>query len=146
MTTFVDEFLAGRAAESEVHEWVKRWHTEGSELQLHEFLGFTWPEFGQWAAYGIMPDEAVRKLPVKDEVLQGGEVVYAHGAAECVRPCPIHWPTLHHMRTWPQHWRSDRGIIERICTHGVGHPDPDDKSPDKTHGCRCGCCWLPGDA
>ena len=29
------------------------------------------------------------------------------------------------MRTWRLHWRGDRGIFERICQHGVGHPDPD---------------------
>jgi hypothetical protein len=43
------------------------------------------------------------------------------------------------MRSWPQHWRGDRGIIERVCDHGIGHPDPDDRNRDKIHGCD-GCC------
>jgi hypothetical protein len=45
------------------------------------------------------------------------------------------------MKTWPLHWRYDRGILERICPHGVGHPDPDDKASasDGIHGCD-GCC------
>ena len=46
---------------------------------------------------------------------------------------------LAHCRT---HWREDRFIMERICEHGVGHPDPDDKrvrEGDGVHGCD-GCC------
>lgn len=42
------------------------------------------------------------------------------------RPCPIHNLTEHSMRSFPQHFRWDRGVMERICSHGVGHPDPDD--------------------
>lgn len=52
------------------------------------------------------------------------------------------------MNLWPQNWRSDRGIMERICEHGVGHPDPDDpKAGNKyeaVHGCD-GCCARPFD-
>jgi len=50
------------------------------------------------------------------------------------------------MRSFPQHWRSDRAIMERICPHGIGHPDPDEyklngKSgwAEAVHGCD-GCC------
>lgn len=53
--------------------------------------------------------------------------------------CTIHNRSDHHMRGWPQNWRSDRGLMERICPHGVGHPDPDEISTDTTHGCD-GCC------
>jgi hypothetical protein len=41
------------------------------------------------------------------------------------QPCVIHNPTDHSMRSWPLHWRDDRQMFERICSHGVGHPDPD---------------------
>lgn len=78
--------------------------------------------------------------------LVGGEVIYSHDKATCHEsdPCPIHHPTDHHMRDWPQHWRGDRQIMERICPHGIGHPDPDDLAirtgeDDGTHGCD-GCC------
>ena len=60
--------------------------------------------------------------------------------------CTIHKMSDHHMRHLPQHWRDDRGIMERICEHGVGHPDLD--SPWKegdwqwVHGCD-GCCLGP---
>ena len=40
------------------------------------------------------------------------------------------------------HWRIDRYIVERICPHGIGHPDPNQILPtddDGRHGCD-GCC------
>lgn len=40
--------------------------------------------------------------------------------------CVIHHPSAHGMRDWPLYWRGDRGLMERACKHGVGHPDPDD--------------------
>ena len=60
--------------------------------------------------------------------------------------CSLHNRTQHHMRGWRQDWRTDRYMMERVCFHGVGHPDPDDFSlitgTDKgTHGCD-GCCRL----
>lgn len=58
--------------------------------------------------------------------------------------CTIHKRTNHHMRSFRQFYRFDRGIMERICPHGIGHPDPDDISvingtDDGVHGCD-GCC------
>lgn len=58
--------------------------------------------------------------------------------------CVIHNPSNHHMKDWPLRWREDRGIFERICKCGVGHPDPDCRSAKGQfgiHGC-CGCCNL----
>jgi hypothetical protein len=46
------------------------------------------------------------------------------------------------MKDWPQHYRYDRGMTERICPHGVGHPDPDDRTANGVHGCD-GCCTPP---
>lgn len=58
-------------------------------------------------------------------------------------PCPVHHKTDHHMRGMVQSLRPDTGVIERICEHGVGHPDPDSWSYLETwqlvHGCD-GCC------
>ena len=71
----------------------------------------------------------------------------AHEPDECKDPnvCSIHNRTNHHMRGFKQFYRFDRGIMERICSHGVGHPDPDDynvlQGNDKgVHGCD-GCCF-----
>jgi hypothetical protein len=77
--------------------------------------------------------------------LEGGEGLRVHLKKECRKgPCPIHKRTDHHMRPFPQHWREDRYLMERICPHGVGHPDPDDPSKDRVHGCD-GCCIPPGE-
>ena len=68
-----------------------------------------------------------------------------HSSNLCMNEvCTIHKRTDHSMRSFPQFWRSDRKIMERICTHGVGHPDPDEYKiiegiDDGTHGCD-GCC------
>lgn len=72
-----------------------------------------------------------------------------HDPARCEgRGCVIHHPSDHHMRSWPTHWRADRYLMERMCLHGVGHPDPDDVAyqdsvmPERAagvHGCD-GCC------
>lgn len=74
--------------------------------------------------------------------LEGGEVVTnVHPQDKCAgQVCTIHNPSDHHMRHMPQHWRSDwGGFMERICEHGVGHPDPDSLHPHGGHGCD-GCC------
>jgi len=83
----------------------------------------------------------------------GKGLLRTHGAVHCAGPlgengrpiCCIHNPSNHHMLTWEQNWRGDRGIMERICPcHGVGHPDPDDLrirtgADPGVHGCG-GCC------
>lgn len=80
--------------------------------------------------------------------LVGGKTLYAHSKESCKGPpCTIHSPSDHHMKDWPQSFREDRGIMERVCACGVGHPDPDDllirTGWDKgVHGC-CGCCSPP---
>lgn len=73
-----------------------------------------------------------------------GQVLSGVHSINACRPraCTIHNPSDHHMRDWPTHWRDDRRIMERMCPHGVGHPDPDDINPDHIHGCD-GCCWGP---
>jgi hypothetical protein len=75
------------------------------------------------------------------------EQLYVHPEFACSgRYCTIHNKSDHLMRSFPQHWRADRAIMERICTHGVGHPDPDeyklegfDSLSEMVHGCD-GCC------
>ncbi len=75
------------------------------------------------------------------------DTLHTHPSYACKGEyCTIHNRSDHSMRSFPQHWRGDRGIMERICPHGVGHPDPDDykligKSGyyEAIHGCD-GCC------
>ena len=59
--------------------------------------------------------------------------------------CPVHNPSNHHMKDWPQNYRDDLGCTERVCEHGIGHPDPDDIMWESTvHGCD-GCCTPPAE-
>lgn len=75
-------------------------------------------------------------------------LVNVHPPERCAgQPCVVHRPSAHHMRAWTLNWRGDRGLMERICPCGVGHPDPDDmayqvsvgRAWQGTHGCD-GCC------
>lgn len=80
-----------------------------------------------------------------------GQILHGvHDPADCEGEyCVVHNPSDHCMREFPTHWRPDRGITERICPHGVGHPDPDDQAfldrrlgeghMKGVHGCD-GCC------
>lgn len=88
--------------------------------------------------------------------LSGGQIIHVHPVHACrAKACCIHSPSDHHMRDWPQVWRTDRRMMERTCPHGIGHPDPDhmsycltkpgpvDEYDSGVHGCD-GCC-LGGD-
>lgn len=58
----------------------------------------------------------------------GERVVLVHPGERCEGrdiPCCVHSPSGHHMVSWPMKWRADTGVMERVCEHGVGHPDPD---------------------
>lgn len=80
--------------------------------------------------------------------LENSDVVLrAHNADACMSDtCTLHKRTNHHMRSWPQNWRQDRYFMERLCPHGVGHPDPDEpklqtSKYEGVHGCD-GCCVI----
>lgn len=76
-------------------------------------------------------------------------LINVHAPWDCAgRGCGIHnRPSDHPLKDAPLNWRTDRGILERICEHGVGHPDHDSakylesigKGYENVHGC-CGCC------
>jgi hypothetical protein len=107
------------------------------------------------------PECGANPNPIKDrptknpdgELHEITEYVYITGTGQTLggvhRPdqcfgdhCVIHNPSDHNMRDFPTHWRSDLGLMERICPHGVGHPDPDDlkfQEATPVHGCD-GCC------
>ena len=80
-----------------------------------------------------------------------GEVtVMVHEQSQCKgRNCCIHNPSDSVMKDWPLLWRADTRVMERVCPHGVGHPDIDHmayvvsvnegNSYQGIHGCD-GCC------
>jgi hypothetical protein len=99
----------------------------------------------------ITPGDAVSELLLtyarqsEDIVLSG-----VHSYSKCRgRECIIHKPEPRDMDNWHLLWREDRGIFERICQHGTGHPDKaqrdywlsTDQEYQFVHGC-CGCCRL----
>jgi hypothetical protein len=55
--------------------------------------------------------------------------------------CTIHNPSDRAKAIGKQKWRLDRGMMERVCSHGTGHPDPDEFLYGKAlaHACD-GCC------
>jgi hypothetical protein len=73
--------------------------------------------------------------------------INCHDHGTCIDEiCCIHNRSPHHMRDWQQNWRDDIYLMERICPHGIGHPDPDDytlisQAHKGIHGCD-GCCRL----
>jgi len=71
--------------------------------------------------------------------------IWVHNETLCDgQKCTIHRRSNHHMRSFKQYWRNDSMIMERICPHGIGHPDPDEPALDTikySHGCD-GCCSV----
>lgn len=79
---------------------------------------------------------------------------FLHPEHHCAgEPCTFHNPTEHKMRDWPVILRAS-ALIERVCEHGTGHPDPDsawwknkqmghEPGTWETHGCD-GCCHEDG--
>lgn len=103
---------------------LEHWHMSGTILAITRL-----PDTGP-APAGVLP------------------LVNVHDRSECAgRACVIHAPSEHQMRTWPLNWREDLRAMERICPHGIGHPDPDDlawqvsqgRSHAGVHSCD-GCC------
>ena len=79
-------------------------------------------------------------------------LAYVHSPDDCEgRGCAIHnHPSEHPLNKAPLYWRADRGILERICEHNVGHPDFDSakylesigKGYENVHGCCAQrCCF-----
>ncbi len=53
-------------------------------------------------------------------------VIRVHGSSACSgQYCCLHNPSPHPLDHATLNWRQDRGFTERICPHGIGHPDPD---------------------
>jgi hypothetical protein len=84
--------------------------------------------------------------------LPEGGTLRVHRPEDCLGPnCVVHNPSDHPLKDAPLNWRGDRSLMERICEHGTGHPDPDDiafkrlaygderADAEANHGCD-GCC------
>jgi hypothetical protein len=78
------------------------------------------------------------------------KLVGVHDINHCRRPCGIHnTPSQHPLHTFPLYWSESRGVLYRICEHGVKHPDFDgalfyysiNLGNNNIHGCD-GCCGI----
>ena len=89
----------------------------------------------------------------------GQRIIGIHSPDDCLGEfCCIHNPSDHPMKDFPTLWRQKSEsfevgppLMERTCSHGIGHPDPDhiaavrklrgdaEADADGVHGCD-GCC------
>lgn len=58
---FLALYRAGQVSADDIHEYVARWHAGGfgspeSQVDLHEYLGFTWEQYGRWVTTGQLPE------------------------------------------------------------------------------------------
>lgn len=93
-----------------------------------------------------------------------GKVEFTHSSGSILRTheetldcydygCVVHFPSHQRLSEAPYNWREDTGVMERICPHGVGHPDLDSANHYlrlgmgymNVHGCD-GCCRENGEA
>lgn len=67
-----------------------------------------------------------RSNGLEHELESGQLLVNVHDSSECEgQGCVIHHPSDHPLRDAPRQYREDRGFIEQVCKHGIGHPDHD---------------------
>jgi len=61
--SYVGHLVAG-ADPGDIDDWVERWHTSDTGMELHEFLGMTFEEYGNWvlAPAAIEHIVAVRRM------------------------------------------------------------------------------------
>ena len=65
MVTFVEYALAGKFEDLDeaIDDCVDEWHNgAGENLELHEYLGFTWEEYAIWVPH---PSELVNILEAR---------------------------------------------------------------------------------
>lgn len=94
------------------------------EVLFGFFLGFLFQTY-RWRRADQERNRATKKRP--GIWLTGmGQTVMVHPSESCTPPCAIHAPSDHAMRSWPTYWNIEEGVVERICPHEIGHPDPDD--------------------
>lgn len=85
--------------------------------------------------------------------LLDGRVMQVHPPQACRgQTCCVHNPSEHPLRTAALTWNALTATMNRVCSHGLVHPDPDDIAfKERTlgpsdvwgygvHTCD-GCCW-----
>ena len=66
------------------------------------------------------------EIPMVGEHGSIAGVLVTHDSTECaLEVCCLHHPSDHPLASAPLRWRHDLEYMERVCEHGIGHPDPD---------------------
>jgi hypothetical protein len=95
-----------------------------------------------------VPEDDIWGPPQEETLLESGQKLKHHVKAYCSGNCCLHGTSTYVSCKAPRQWRSDRGIIEHVCPHGVGHPCRagleyativGKHHDDGVHGCD-GCC------
>lgn len=90
-------------------------------------------------------------MEAESHILESGQTVQTHPRGKCFGTwCAIHSQMPGPWSSWPRLWRGDRGIMERQCPCGVGHPVAEmydyvlnaGQEWILVHGC-CGCPCSP---
>lgn len=142
-----------------VYDGTLFWECPFCESRFHRFRQGTdlWRKAEPYVKK--LPIEAVKDLPpLPKETVQLSDdetIVHVHNRAHCDGQfCAIHNPSDHPLSRMPR--RFENGIILRLCSHGMYHPDPDALNfiertfgravalSREEHGC-CGasCCQQP---
>jgi hypothetical protein len=87
--------------------------------------------------------EITDDAPFETTLLESGQRLHHHRASECRGECCLHGTATAAVCRLGRAWRSDRRMLEHVCSHGIGHPCPS-TAGDTIHGCD-GCCGEYGD-
>lgn len=133
--------MSNRRADGEV---------DGPFNSLHELV------FAHLYTYAVARERMVEEALAAGAATRLGHdvVLHHHGPDECWGDwCCLHKPSKHNLSEAPLRWNDNQRLMERLCPHGLGHPDPDGlaaerrigRDPVAAHDCD-GCCDRPVDA
>lgn len=69
-----------------------------------------------------MPSEHSIWLPTEETLLESGQKLKHHIRANCSGGCCLHGTSRYASCKMPRQWRNEKGILEHVCPHDVGHP------------------------
>lgn len=81
-------------------------------------------------------------LDYRFEAMEPARLVGVHNESRCEGgPCAVHNRSVHSLRTCPQWFDNDTGVMFRICPCGNFHIDPDERAQVQSRfpvpNCRC---------
>lgn len=142
----------------ELHLDVDEWRDKPHRTHLCLKCGALWRPVAECPTRGVAPDRPLGGRWLDGETIglarfedDYGQVLWRiHGRDNCKgKSCTVHRPSAHRLRGMKLLWRQEARIFERVCAHGVGHPDPDcymivdgaavPAVDHHAHGCD-GCC------